>query len=427
MFTCSKSIRPLILGFALVGGCLAAADFAVEKPHSWPPDQFRPVTAERIAGLPTAEQAEWKAYLEVSRVLASKMPAQKASEFSSLQPLSGPPRGGEHTYGLRLNAASAWYASEEARVTADRVAEAQNIAGAWRKGMDYARPHAQAGHKPDLWSNGTFDNDATILEMRFLALVCSASPGNQRSDVWRSAFLRGLHYCFAAQYPNGGFPQVYPLVGGYHDNITYNDGAMTHVLELFRDIAQGSPQFSFVPSDERKEAALRLGRAIRCVLATQIKNSEGQLSAWGQQYDALSLKPAAARNFEPIAACSAESAELARLLMSLPKPSPEVINAVDAAVAWLGKVAIQNTIWTKQSEGRHTQVSPGAPLLWARFYEIGTDKPIFGDRDRTVHYVVEEISTERRDGYGWYGDWPKQILPRYQSWKTANASLSKAP
>jgi PelA/Pel-15E family pectate lyase len=62
-------------------------------------------------------------------------------------------------------------------------------------------------------------------------------------------------------------------------------------------------------------------------------------------------------------------------------------------------------------------VSPGAPPLWARLYELDTDKPIFGDRDRTIHYVLGEISNERRAGYTWYGDWPASALAMYDTWK----------
>ena len=51
-------------------------------------------------------------------------------------------------------------------------------------------------------------------EIQFLARV-----GNH------AAVLRGLDYTFAAQFPNGGWPQVWPLEGGYHDAITFNDGA----------------------------------------------------------------------------------------------------------------------------------------------------------------------------------------------------------
>jgi pimeloyl-ACP methyl ester carboxylesterase len=61
--------------------------------------------------------------------------------------------------------------------------------------------------------------------------------------------------------------------------------------------------------------------------------------------------------------------------------------------------------------------------MWARLSELGTDKPIFGDRDRTIHYDVSELSDERRAGYTWYGEWPAGVLKKYQTWrKTVRAA-----
>ena len=34
-------------------------------------------------------------------------------------------------------------------------------------------------------------------------------------------------------------------------------------------------------------------------------------------------------------------------------------------------------------------------------YEVGTNKPIYGDHDGKIHYTFEEISEERRSGYSW--------------------------
>jgi PelA/Pel-15E family pectate lyase len=64
----------------------------------------------------------------------------------------------------------------------------------------------------------------------------------------------------------------------------------------------------------------------------------------------------------------------------------------------------------------------GAGPLWARFYSLGDPakgggKPIFGDRDKTIHDDVSEISLERRNGYAWYGDGPKRTLEEYADWQ----------
>jgi len=44
-------------------------------------------------------------------------------------------------------------------------------------------------------------------------------------------------YLLAAQFPNGGWPQVWPLEGGYHDAITYNDNAVIESPETLTAIS----------------------------------------------------------------------------------------------------------------------------------------------------------------------------------------------
>lgn len=391
-----------------------------EPPRPWPPNPFSPLTAERIAALPAAEQPAWKAYWEASRALVRTLPSvPAATDFSPLKPLDTPPKGGEHTVGLRLDAPAAWYATEEARLIADRVVLWQTRAGAWKKGINYTQQPPDATVAANLWSNGTFDNDATIYELRFLARMSAAGAEAARLVAWRQAFLRGLRYVFAAQYPNGGWPQIYPLAGGYHDGVTFNDDSVAHALGLLRDVVAGGPDYAFVPAAVHDEARRRLELGVRCVLATQLTGPDGKRSVWCQQYDALTLKPSAARNFEPVADCSQESASLAEFLMSLPNPSPEIVAAVDGAVAWFQRTALHDLTWIREPAKSRGEVlpSPGAPLLWARFYEPGTTKPIFGDRDRTIHYAVAEISAERRAGYSWYGTWPAATLAAYKAWR----------
>jgi PelA/Pel-15E family pectate lyase len=99
-----------------------------------------------------------------------------------------------------------------------------------------------------------------------------------------------MQYLFVAQFPNGGWPQVWPLEGGYHDAITYNDGAMAHVVELMRKVADGLDDFSFVPRRVRTRAAAFFARGIRYILDSQIV-ANGMLTVWPQQVDALTLKP----------------------------------------------------------------------------------------------------------------------------------------
>jgi len=61
-----------------------------------------------------------------------------------------------------------------------------------------------------------------------------------------------------------------------------------------------------------------------------------------------------------------------------------------------------------------------AGALWARYYDIATDRPLFGDRDQSIHDDVNEISRERRDGYAWFNRAPLRALARYRQWALAH-------
>ena len=75
-------------------------------------------------------------------------------------------------------------------------------------------------------------------------------------------------------------------------------------------------------------------------------------------------------------------------------------------------------------KGRDRVILPDSnSVVWARFYEIGTNRPMFSGRDSIKKYAVSEIEQERRIGYGWYGTWPLELLEKdYPSWvkKIAN-------
>lgn len=110
-------------------------------------------------------------------------------------------------------------------------------------------------------------------------------------------------------------------------------------------------------------------------------------------------------------------------LMSLPRPTPAITAAIEAAVVWMDRTRITDHAWgDPDGGGRRLHPSPRGHPLWARLYEIGTDQPIFGDRDETIHYAVEEISAERRNGYSWYVDGPAKALAQLPTWRTKTAT-----
>lgn len=401
---------------------LAATVMAADAPKPWPVDSVLPVTLERIAALPEAKQPAWRIHWEKSKKYSALLPPRAHAETAPNRPLDGPPIPATYSSGIRLRESAAWYATEDARTIADHIVQWQGVTGGWTKGGDYSRDPLPSDAHHDVWSAGTFDNDSTIEEMRFLALVSHAAAqkndATPRLPVWRASFLRGLSYIFDSQYPNGGFPQIYPLVGSYHDAVTFNDDAMLHILKLLQDIGARRAEFAFLPPEQVALARERLDAGVRCVLACQLRDKNGRPTIWGQQHDALTLKPCAARNFEPASECSYESTGLVRFLMDMNNPDPAIVAAVEGAMDWFAHHALHGVSWDRRSPaGTGLVAKTGAPTLWARFYEFDSGRPVFGERDRTSHYDVAELSLERRNGYGWFNTAPSELLPRYATWK----------
>jgi PelA/Pel-15E family pectate lyase len=421
--------RALLLSLHL-GVVMEAAVIGTNQPA-------RALTTDSIATLPASEQPAWQRYLARSRAQRAKDQAFLAVELQqAAREVALVPPKGSVGQSLPLGEKPDWYAGAEARRRAHNVVTFQTPAGGWSKGFD-ATHHPRAlgegfsasntsrhlspgdhDQPADVnWSYiGTFDNDATTRHLRFLARVAAAAD-EHTGAAWRQAFHRGLAYILAAQYPNGGWPQNYPLDGGYHDSITFNDGAMVNILLLLRDTAAGRREFAFVPAELRSQAAASEQRGLACLLRCQVQASS-RLTAWPQQCDMLTLAPTSARNYEMPAISSGESAAILGYLMTLEQPSADVVRAVHAAAAWMEATKLRDVAWgpAKNGSGRTLLPSPGADPLWARYYEIGSNRPLFGDRDKTIHDDVNEISAERRNGYGWYGTGPARELERYAQW-----------
>ena len=56
----------------------------------------------------------------------------------------------------------------------------------------------------DRRNDSTTDNDATILELTYLARLYQQSP----EERYKEAFLKGVEFILSGQYDNGGWPAV---------------------------------------------------------------------------------------------------------------------------------------------------------------------------------------------------------------------------
>jgi PelA/Pel-15E family pectate lyase len=154
-----------------------------------------------------------------------------------------------------------------------------------------------------------------------------------------------------------------------------------------------------------------------------------KLTVWCQQHDEVTLQPAWARAFEPPSICNGESASVVLFLMNIDQPDANIIESIQSAVKWFNDSKILNTrektiaAPTFKSQYKTTNydrivVSDStAPPIWTRYYELGTERPLFCDRNSKFLYSLAEVSRERRSGYGWYTYAPQEVLKKYSEWQ----------
>ena len=270
----------------------------------------------------------------------------------------------------------------------------------------------------------TFDDDNTQSAIRFLLAVADASKGSNepRDRRIREARDYALTKLLAAQRPNGGWPQrwtgvpvdpkEYPVQPArfpkdyprehpkpnYNGYYTLNDNTHRDCVMTLLDAAKrlGKPEY--------RAAALKGGDFL---LLAQLPEPQ---PSWAQQYNPR-LEPDWARAFEPPCVCSNESAGAMRLLVDLylETGNEKYLEPLPRAIGWF----------------KRSEIAPG---LWARMYEIGTNTPIYGDRDGKIKYRVEDLSPERQTGYSWKGSYGvPEVIRYYEDVKAAGrtATLEK--
>jgi PelA/Pel-15E family pectate lyase len=413
----------------------------------------QPLTRERIEALSGPEQRLWLQYLARSeRQKAADRQRLMAERSASGTSDPDPAPSGPGASSLAIKQPAAWYLSAEALRIARNIITYQLADGGWSKNIDMVVGPRPAGGRYDTdnlnrfsdvgdfdkpsdpgWHYiATLDNDSTYSQIRFLARIATVlwRAGRVREAApFRMGIRHGVEYLLKAQYPNGGWPQVWPLEGGYHDAITINDDAMLHAIEILEDVAGRAPDYAFLPSDLSRRSAQAAARGIDCLLRLQIIE-HGVNTVWAQQYDPITLAPTSARNYEMAALSTSESCAIVEFLMRLAHPSSAEVASVHAAAAWLSRMALYGYRFGSgdhradrlSPEGRRLVRIRGAGPIWSRYYAIGSDTAIFADRDKTIHDDVNELSRERRNGYSWFNSEAAAVLAEYRVWSETHTS-----
>jgi PelA/Pel-15E family pectate lyase len=364
---------------------------------------------------PLQQDARWQPYFVHSAALQAQDEQQLATELKQLKRATATLPAKHAKFGFEPKPAPSFWQSAAAHQQAQVILSFQTPSGGWSKRTDMAAQQRQLGQQFGVEKNyiPTFDNGATSTQLRWLAAYYPQAEASLKPAVLQ-AISRGVAFVLAAQYPNGGFAQTYPLRGGYHDAITMNDGVMETLLRLLQDVATQS-QFAMLPVALRKQAAQQFQLGIQLLLSSQLQ-LQGELTVWAAQYHPVELTPVAARAYEWPALVSTESAGITLLLMEQ-APTPVIIQSVEAAVRWFERQQISGHKLQRDAKGARLVPSAGAKPLWARFYDLTTQQPLFVDRDGQRYADVSQLSVERQRGYGWYQSDAAKVLKAYPAWR----------
>ena len=167
-----------------------------------------------------------------------------------------------------------WFQSTEAKHKLSNILSFQDENGIWPKNINTA-DYKYDGLKSEL--QGTFDNSASLNELRLLAKAYNATKNN----AYKKAFNKGLQCILKCQYPNGGWPQR-PNAKGYSEHITFNDGTMIGIMTFLGEVHKDN-DYKFATEKYRRICKERFDLGVQCIIKCQIRVN-GKLTAWCAQH-----------------------------------------------------------------------------------------------------------------------------------------------
>lgn len=276
----------------------------------------------------------------------------------------------------------------------------------------------------------TFDNGSTHGQMRFLSRVIRLSleyPSEfqgygEELEKIETSFWKSVRYLLEAQDDeDGGWPQYYPYAIGYFKNITYNDNAMTTIMETLYALTNedGNMDDSLCEEFAWAREAIENGggilqdygisgevlqtawdTALMYTLNAQVE-VDGVLTGWAQQYDPdndpVTGKPipTVGRSYELPSIATGESVSIMRLLMNIKDPDEDIVNAIESFVEWTRQIGtpgyvIANVKDRTRELGTDRRLVKGSDtdMAFGRFYGLDKTGDYYGLGIENAGYYI---------------------------------------
>ncbi|MGV9171247.1 MAG: pectate lyase [Promethearchaeia archaeon] len=274
--------------------------------------------------------------------------------------------------------------AEEAGEALLAVQDKEN-GGFYYDGRRYEDGRGYQPHPKNLMRTAILDDNVMQSSLSFLLDLYNETKNQKYLD----GFERGFQCLLDIEKPQGGWPQRsnYPDDDLYFYYVTLNDGTLKDIVFVLLKA------YRIFPEEERYLNAAK--RGCEFLLTVQGNGGSSDQMGWAQQYNDQN-QPAWARNFEPLAICSRAtvSAMESLLEMYLMTNDTKWIEPIPHALEWLYNSKIT---WEEEGEQK---------TGWARFYELKTNKPIYGlefGRGFIKPYVYEDPFRSGYDFRGQFG------------------------
>ena len=247
------------------------------------------------------------------------------------------------------------------------LAWGQRAEGGWDHLVDVSHYYSHSKKVERKSGDCTFDDSITQSVLIYLMDLDQSID-----EDWLTESIEvGLEFMLESQADNGAWPQWFPSIGSYHDYWTFNDDA---IISCIRVMIRAHKQYG------KEEYLKSVERAGDFIVISQLPAPQ---SGWPQQFD-RDMNPGWARRFEPPGVCSRVTAGNIEMLTEIYfyTKDEKYLGPIPAAIKWLEDSELEENVW-------------------ARIYELETNKPRYGQHDRRIHY----LASEGRSDYGFRGRW----------------------
>jgi len=226
------------------------------------------------------------------------------------------------------------------------------------------------------YGNDTYDDDVTSDATRFLLRMYL-----EKFDAkYKPALDKAIDFVLKSQYPNGGWPQRYPLKydfnkqghSDYSSFYTFNDDVIWENVNFLIQCYETLGEQRFLDPIHR-------GMDFYFI-------SQGGNGAWGQQYN-MDMEVAGARTYEPAAYLPRATYANCFLLLKFYQYTGDrkYLSGIPGAIKWLEQVKLPQSM---TENGHYTH---------SLFVEVGTNKPVFvhrkGSNATYGYYYVDTADT----------------------------------